>query len=138
MPSGKEIVTDFVASLRGVAGVTVAKSSLSSNVFKLSGSAASCLLYVKGRAESPYRWGVTANVVSRLKAQLQPWHVVLLFDSKESGYLLSAEDVSYYMNGVWPIGADGDFKPAPGSYLQRNVPFRTFGKFCQQVGMFDG
>jgi hypothetical protein len=137
MATGAQIVTDFVAALRGLPGVTVGSSSLSRNVFQFSGPR-TCLLYIKGRAESPYRWGVTTNVVSRLKAQEQDWHVVLLYESKETGYFLSANDVAYYVDRIWPIGADGDYKPAPGSYLARNSPFKSFGNFSRLVGAVAG
>ena len=133
MANGTKIVTEFVAALRSLPSATVASTSLSRNVFQLSAHT-SCLLYVKGRAEQPHRWGVTANVVSRLQAQSQPWYVILLYESKETGYLLSASDVIYYMNGIWPIGTDGDYKPAPGTYLQRNSPFKSFANFSRLVG----
>jgi len=137
MATGAQIVIDFVATLRGLPGVSVARSTLSRNVFELSGPR-TCLLYVKGRAEPPHRWGVTANVVSRLKAQRQNWYIVLLYESKETGYLLSASDVDHYMGGIWPLGADGDYKPAPGNYLGRNSPFKSFSNFSQLVGAVAG
>jgi len=133
MATGEQIVNDFVVALRALPGVNVARTSISRKVFDLSGPT-SCLLYVKGRAESPYRWGVTANVVSRLKAQGKLWYVILLYESKETGYLLSSGDVSHYMGGVWPRGADGDYKPAPGDYLARNSPFKSFNNFGRLVG----
>lgn len=132
MATGAQIVTDFVVALRRVPGLTVTRTAVSHNVFELSGSVR-CLLYIKGRAESPYRWGVTANVVSRLKSQDQDWYVVLLYETKDTGYVLSASDVLHYMGGIWSLGADGDYKPAPGSYLYRNSPFESFGTFTRLV-----
>ncbi|MDX2253315.1 MAG: hypothetical protein NW202_13600 [Nitrospira sp.] len=134
MATGAQIVTEFVDALRELPGVIVTRSSLSRNVFELS-SPRTFLLYVKGRAESPYRWGVTANVISRLRAQKRDWFVVLLYESKETGYLLSASDVTHYMSGVWPLGGDGDYKPAPGSYLDRNRPFKSFNSFSRAVDL---
>jgi hypothetical protein len=66
------------------------------------------------------RWGVTKNVIDRLKNQNLPWYVILLFLSHESGYLLSMGDVNYYIKNVWPLGADGDYKLSEGNYLSRN------------------
>lgn len=137
MVTGAQVVTDFVAALRGVPNLTVTRCALSRNVIELSGPARG-LLYIKGRAEPPYRWGVTANVVSRLKAQREIWQVVLLYEFKDTGYLLSASDVQHYMHGVWPLGADGDYKPAPGSYLSRNSPFRSFATFIRLTGVAAG
>ena len=137
MATGAQIVTDFVSALRSLPGVGIARSSLSRNVFELSGPR-SCLLYVKGRAELPHRWGVTANVVLRLKAQRQDWYVALLYESKETGYLLSSSDVAHYVESIWPRGADGDYKPAPGTYLGRNSPFKSFNNFSRLVGAVAG
>src|SRR5437588_8846375 len=103
---------------------------MSHNVWKVTGALASrdvsCLLYVKGRDEAPYRWGVTANVVARLKGQTLSWNTVLLYESRDTGYFLTSGDVLYCIQKVWPLGADGDYKPATGTYLSRATPFSSF------------
>ena len=113
-------------------GCSVARSPISQNVFNVTGRI-EALLYVKGRAEQPYRWGVTANVVERLRRQAQRWFVVLLFESVNTGYLLSSEDVLGYVRGTWPLGTDGDYKPASGTYLVNNMPFASFDEFIRQL-----
>jgi hypothetical protein len=85
-----------------------------------------CLLYVKGRSGAPYRWGVTANVIARLRGQTLPWNIVLLYESKDTGYFLTSGDVLHCIQSVWPLGADGDYKVATGSYLSRAAPFSSF------------
>ena len=125
MSTGAQIVADFVSAFGKVAGLSVTRSGISQNVWELDGSV-QCLLYVKGRGEAPYRWGVTANVVERLKKQKRKWFTVLLYESKDTGYLLSSTDVLYYIKNVWPLGDDGDYKPASGTYLSRNAPFTSF------------
>ncbi len=126
MTTGAQIVRNFLSALRA-SGLTVAPSGISQNVWRVTGSVDSrhldCLLYVKGRAEAPYRWGVTANVIGRLKGQSRPWKTVLLYERKDTGYLLSSVDTLYCANSVWPLGADGDYKPAAGSYLSRAATF---------------
>ena len=92
-----------------------------------------CLLYVKGRSAHPIRWGVTANVINRLKDQKLPWAVILLFLSHESGYLLSSDDVEYYIKNVWPLGSDGDYKPSEGNYLSRNSPFNSMASLMDEI-----
>lgn len=124
MSTGAQIVAEFVSALVKVPGLSVARSGVSQNVWELDGSA-QCLLYVKGRGEAPYRWGVTANVVERLKREKRKWFTVLLYESKDTGYLLSSADVLYYIKNVWPLGGDGDYKPASGTYLSRNAPFTS-------------
>lgn len=128
MNRGAQIVTDFVSALRKAQGLTVNRSAVSQNVFEVGGPV-QCLLYVKGRAEAPYRWGVTANVVEQLKQQKLRWFTVLLYESKDTGYLLSSADVLYYIKNVWPLAGDGDYKPATGTYLSRNAPFASISEF---------
>ncbi len=59
--------------------------------------------------------------------------VVLFYDSYETGYLLSSYDVIDYTANVWPLAGDGDYKPATGSYLSKNMPFKTLDEFFGQL-----
>jgi hypothetical protein len=104
MSTGAQIVAEFVSALGEMPGFSIAHSGVSQNVWVLDGSV-QCLLYVKGRGESPYRWGVTANVVQRLKREKRQWFTILLYNSKDTGYLLSSADVLYYVKTVWPLVA---------------------------------
>ena len=90
-------------------------------------------MYVKARSAHPIRWGVTKNVIDRLKNQNLPWYVILLFLSHESGYLLSMDDANYYIKNVWPLGADGDYKPSEGSYLSRNRPSNSLLSVMEEL-----
>ena len=83
----------------------------------------------KGRGETPYRWGVTANVLERLNAQSLPWTTVLLYESKDNGYLLTSTDTLYCAQSIWPLGTDGDYKPGAGSYLSRATVFSSVNGF---------
>lgn len=133
MNTGAQIVDGFVSELRRSPGLRVERSIVSRNVFEVSGSV-HCLLYIKGRGETPYRWGVTANVVERLRQQSLNWFIVLLYESMNTGYLLSSTDVVYYIhNSIWPLGSDGDYKPASGTYLSRNSPFTSFNEFVRLI-----
>jgi hypothetical protein len=64
--TGSQIVSEFIRRLNTIPNYSVTGSSISRNVFRLSGDFES-LIYVKGRAEEPHRWGVTKNVVERLE-----------------------------------------------------------------------
>lgn len=129
---GAQIVDSFIKFLRNSEGIAVERSFVSRNVFNVTGRI-NVLLYVKGRAESPYRWGVTANVVRRLQQQEIKWFVVLLFESESTGYLLSSKDVMKYIRKTWPLAGDGDYKPAAGSYLKQSYPFSSFDQFLSQL-----
>jgi len=100
---------------------------MSRNIVKLSGSI-DCLIYFKVRSEKPYRWGVTANRIQELQQSRNTWFLVLLYESPNTGYLITSEEVDRYLS-IWPLGNDGDYKVGPGSYLQINRPFRSFGEF---------
>ena len=130
--TGSQLVSEFVRCSKELRNYSVTSSSISRNVFNFSGNFES-LIYVKGRAAKPHRWGVTKNVVKRLVGQNIPWFVILLFDTPETGYLLSQSDVEYYISSVWPLGADGDYKPATGSYLSNNSPFNSIDMFVDQI-----
>ncbi len=127
MSTGAQIVADFVSALENSPGLSIVRSTISHNVWIIGGST-HCLIYVKGRTAAPYRWGIIANVVHRLEAQNRKWFAVLLYESKETGYLLSAIDVRHYIKVAWPRGIDGDYKPAPGTNLAHNHPFSSFSE----------
>lgn len=129
---GTQLVRGFVQALQSAKDIKIKQSTISRNIFEYIGKR-NCLLYVKGRAEHPYRWGVTANVIDRLKAQPKSWMVILLFESHDQGYLLSSNDVEHYIQKVWPLAADGDYKPATGSYLSRNTALYSMQEFIQTI-----
>ena len=132
MRTGTQIVADFVSTLRKTAGFSVSRCGISQNVWQVDG-AVQCLLYVKGRGEAPYKWGVTKNVIERLNREQRKWFVVLLYESSNTGYFLLSADVFYYIKNLWPLAGDGDYKPATGTYLSRNMPFHSFEKFLSSL-----
>jgi hypothetical protein len=103
----------------------------SRNIVELSGSI-NCLVYIKVRSREPYRWGVTANRIEELKQSGKSWIIVLLYETPETGYFLTSNDVNRYLS-IWPLGSDGDYKVGPGSYLQFNRPFNTFSEFFDSL-----
>jgi len=100
---------------------------MSRNIIELSGST-SCLIYFKVRSEEPYRWGVTRNRIDELNQPRRKWVLALLYESPNTGYLITAEDVNRYLS-IWPLGSDGDYKVGPGRYLRFNRPFHSFSEF---------
>ena len=101
------------------------------NIIELSGSI-NCLIYFKVRSEEPYRWGVTANRIDELEQSAMKWVLVLLYESPNTGYLITAGDVNRYLS-IWPLGSDGDYKVGSGSYLQFNIPFHSFSEFLNSL-----
>ena len=104
---------------------------MSRNIIELSGSM-NCLIYFKVRSEKPYRWGVTANRIDELKQSDMKWVLVLLYESPNTGYLITAGDVNRYLS-IWPLGSDGDYKVGSGSYLQFNIAFHSFSEFLNSL-----
>lgn len=129
---GTQLVLDFVHGLNGQMDIKIKGIAISKNIFEFNGKR-NCLLYIKGRAGYPYRWGVTANVIDRLRAQPKNWMVILLFEAYNHAFLLSVNDVEYYIKKVWPLGADGDYKPAWGSYLSKNTPLYSMQDIVEAI-----
>ncbi len=129
---GTQIVSRFIQALNARNGISVLLTPISRNVFEYRGHS-NILLYVKGRGQEPYRWGVTANVIHRLQRESKRWVVILLFESPEKGYLLTSKDTAHYIDNVWPLGADGDYKPASGNYLANNAPLYSIEAFVDEI-----
>lgn len=104
---------------------------MSKNIIELPGSI-NCLIYFKVRSEKPYRWGVTANRIDELKQSYMKWVLVLLYESPNAGYLITAEDVNHCLS-IWPLGSDGDYKVGPGSYLESNKLIHSFSEFLKSL-----
>jgi hypothetical protein len=101
------------------------------NIIELSGSINS-LIYYKVRSERPFRWGVTYNRIDELELSGRKWFLVLLYESPNTGYLITAQEVNHYLS-IWPLGSDGDYKVSTGSYLQFNQPFISFPTFLHSL-----
>ena len=135
------IVKNFISALTEREGYFISRIRVTPknrSVYEITGKL-NCILSLHYISHPPYRWGVTANVVDKLREQSKPWAVVLFFDSHEKGYLLTSTDVIYYTEKVWPLANDGDYKPAaPGSYLAKNKPFYSLDEFLKQLFAFLG
>ncbi len=133
---GSQLVQLFIGKLRQNSKYKVTTTRFSQNVYKLS-NGTEVLIYIKGRAGEPHKWGITKNVVDRLMNQSIPWFVVLLYDTPETGFLLTQKDATNYILTVWPLGRDGDYKPATGTYLKNNSPFNSIEALLDQLVSLD-
>ena len=132
IPKGSELVLNFIKAFSTMPGIEIKQADISKQVFRVSGRL-DCFLYIKGRGATPYRWGITKNVLKRLDDQDLPWFVVLLFDSPKNGYLLSPADVEYYIKTEWPMAADGDYKVRTGTCLSENKPLKETNEFILEL-----
>lgn len=135
--TANQILSEFISLIRQT-GETKAfrcqswfRGTRRMNLVELSGSI-NCLVYIKVRSEEPYRWGVTMNRIEELRQSGKDWIIVLLYETPETGYLLTSNDVNRYLS-IWPLGRDGDYKVGPGSYLQFNKPFNSFSEFIDSL-----
>lgn len=103
---------------------------MSTHIIELSGSI-NYLIYFKVRSEEPYSWGVTANRVAELNQSGRKWVLALLYESANTGYLITAEDVNRYKS-IWSLH-QGDYKVGPGRRLRFNRPFRSFSEFVNSL-----
>jgi len=114
MVKGAEIVTKFINTLNLRNGLSISRTQISRNVFEYSNEL-KIFLYIKGIAQRPYK-------------------VILLFESEETGYLLTSKDTLGYINNkIWPLAKDGDYKPASGSYLANNSPLYSIEAFVNRI-----
>ena len=107
----------------------------SGSIVELSGSI-NCLIYIhvcsKKPFKKPYSWGVTKNRIEEFRQSGKGWIIVLLYETPETGYLLTSNDVNRYLS-IWPLVSDGDYKVNSGSYLQFNRPFNSFSEFIDSL-----
>lgn len=136
--NANEILNNFISQLqqygklkRFSVDIWTGTKRKSRNIIEIKGMI-NCLLYVKIRSGEPYRWGVTKNRIKELNNSGKKWCLVLLYESPNRGYFLTADDVNRYM-GIWPLGSDGDYKVAPGAYLKYNIPFNAFSDFIESL-----
>lgn len=117
--NGNQIVKEFVRKLSSFDGVRLKKSNLSrmGRVYEFSGEL-DCLLYIKVIAHPPHHWGITKHTVEKIETISVPWCVILLYDSVETGYIISSSE--YYKkigDHIWP-DAQGDYKISEGRSLK--------------------
>lgn len=137
--NANQILNNFISQLQQygkIRGVSVQiwkdTSRKSRNIIEMRG-AINCLLYVKIRSEEPYRWGVTKNRIKELNNSGKKWCLILVYKSPNSGYFLTAYEVNNKYMGIWPLGTDGDYKVATGTYLKYNIPFNSFSDFINSL-----
>jgi hypothetical protein len=102
--NGKHLVLDFIKRLSKVSQFSIDKASIpgAKNIYKVLQNEAS-LLYLRSIAKKPYQWGVTNNIIERLDRQPLHWAVILLFNTPETGYLLSSHCVFVNVKKeAWP------------------------------------
>lgn len=128
---GLKIAEEFVRLTGLDTSLKIRRSQISKSVYLFN---TDVLLYIKTISKEPYKWGVTKNVVTRLNSQELTWYVILLFNTHESAYVLNSDETKYYINNkIWPIGADGDYKPASGNYLAKNKPIYGFANILEKI-----
>lgn len=96
---------------------------LSNNILKLYKSSGEivCLLYIKvSTKKSPYLWGLTANRLDELQGTNKKWLVVLLFDTSETGYVMTSKEVMSNRR-EWSISHDAISKFWKNIYTENFV-----------------
>lgn len=101
----------------------------SEHIVEFSGSI-NCLAYIKVRSEKPYTWGLTANQIRKFKQSGKDWIVVLLYETPDTGYLLSADDVARN-SPAWSI-KQGDYKVNRGN-IDYCKPFISIDQLFQRL-----
>ncbi|MBA7631580.1 hypothetical protein ES703_39112 [subsurface metagenome] len=110
--NGNQLVRELIEELSKIPNLSVTQSSISKRgrVFQLEGKI-NGFIYVHAIASSRrHYWGITKNTAKKIKAQKKPWCVILLYESKNTGYVISsAEYHKRIKEGLWPY-KQGDYK----------------------------
>lgn len=120
-----EMLRSFRNDLPSILDCNIDKSSISRQVFEVTGTV-NCLLYVKTRKHEKTNWGITANVINRLKEQNRSWFVVLLSSNQNNGYVLTEQDIDYHISNIWNENIDGDYKTS--SSFSTDIWFNSLGE----------
>lgn len=124
--NGNQLVRELIKDLSKIPDLNVTKSSISKmgRVFQLHGKV-NAFIYVHAIAPSPHHWGITKNTVDKIETQQNPWCVILLYESKNTGYVISsAEYRKRIKEGLWPY-KQGDYKISEKKSLSGIPNFST-------------
>lgn len=127
--NAQHITDKFLGQLHRQFNLTATKTTISRNIYELTGSK-NAIFYIKVRAGGhPITWGITLNKIEELKKHSN-WYVILLYSSFDNSYILSAKDIEYYSQ-YWPV-AQGEYKVNPGN-ISRHNPFQTMDNLFKQI-----
>ena len=124
--NGNQLVRELEKELSKSQDFTVTQSSISrmGRVCQLHGKG-NGFVYVHAIASSRHYWGITKNTVDKVEAQRKPWCVILLYESKSTGYVISAAQYRKRTRaGLWPY-AQGDYKISERKSLSAIPKFST-------------
>jgi len=134
--NGNQIVRELEKELSKSQDFTITQSSISrmGRVFQLHGKV-NGFVYVHAIASSRHYWGITKNTVDKIKTRRSPWCVILLYESKNTGYVISsAEYHKRIKEGLWP-DKQGDYKISEKKSLS-GIP--NFSTVDELVGLLSG
>jgi hypothetical protein len=124
---GNQLVDNLIRNLSGFKNLTVKPLlhiSSRKKVFMLNEEIKG-IIYVKAIAHAPHHWGITKTTVNNIIRQNTAWCVILLYDSEQTGYVISSKEYYNRTNKeLWPW-AQGDFKISKGKSLHGIPQFKT-------------
>ena len=134
--NGNQLVRELKKELSKSQDFSVTQSIISKRgkVFQLHGKV-NAFIYVHAIASRRHYWGITKNTVDKIQTQRNPWCVILLYESKNTGYVISsAEYHKRIKEGLWPY-KQGDYKISEKKSLFGIPKFSTVDKL---VGLLSG
>ena len=134
--NGNQLVRELKKELSKSQDFSVTQSIISKRgkVFQLHGKV-NAFIYVHAIASRRHYWGITKNTVDKIQTQRNPWCVILLYESKNTGYVISsAEYHKRIKEGLWPY-TQGDHKISEGKSLS-GIP--NFSTVDELVGLLSG
>ncbi len=123
---GNQLVKELIKDLSKIKGLTITNPGISQKkkVFQLSGKL-NGFIYVKAIAGCRHNWGITINTVDKIETRKRPWCIILIYESKQTGYVISHDEYREKVGkGLWPI-AQGDYKICERKSLAGEPGFST-------------
>lgn len=134
--NGNQLVRELEKELAKSQDFSVTQSSISrmGRVFQLHGKV-NGFVYVHAIASRRHYWGITKNTVDKIETRRSSWCVILLYESKNTGYVISsAEYHKRIKEGLWPY-KQGDYKISEKKSLF-GIP--NFSTVDELVGLLSG
>ncbi|MHC4111537.1 MAG: hypothetical protein ACYSUY_10695 [Planctomycetota bacterium] len=123
---GNQLVKELVKDLSRIKGLTVTNPGISTKkkVFQLSDKL-NGFIYVKAIAGCKHNWGITIKTVKKIETHKRPWCVILIYESKQTGYVISHNEYHEKVGkDLWPV-AQGDYKISERKSLVGTPSFLT-------------
>ena len=113
------------------------KVSKHNKILELSGIV-NCLVFLHIIGGKSHEWGVNENSLKKLEDSNKYWIDAFLFESENTGYLLTLTETKYYKDNVWTQGKnknnENEYKVHENIFTDNNsYKFLIFDEFIEKL-----